>query len=150
MLTGKERRITHMPEVNYEWVRSQMQEARVKVGVGNALLKLLETWEKINVSPQAAKEVVSLFSQLALTHSVVPEKKDEKWEDARPGFISVGDEVRVKNDAYDGSTGVLHNGRRGKVVGVRFGDIIVKSTDDKLPILDGSHYSPHQIQKRIG
>jgi hypothetical protein len=138
-----------MPEVNVEWVRAQMEEAKVKVGVGNAILKLLEEWEGMKLSDNQTKDVIDLFSRLALGHSIVPEKPDELWVDAQPGSILVGDEVRVKADAYDGSTGAMHNGRRGKVVGVRYGDIIFKSMDDKTPVLDGAHYTPHLLQKRI-
>jgi hypothetical protein len=138
-----------MPEVNIEWVKSQMEEAKVKVGVGNGILKLLEKWQGITLSDSQAKDVLELFSKLALGHSIVPEKPDEVWVDAQPGAIIVGDEVRVKADAYNGSTGAIHNGRRGKVVGVRYGDIIFKSTDDKTPVLDGTHYTPHLLQKRI-
>lgn len=138
-----------MPEVNNEWVRAQMQEARVKVGVGNAVIKLLEKWETMKLSDNQTKDTLDLFSKLALGHSIVPEKPDELWVDAQPGSILVGDEVRVKADAYDGSTGAIHNGRRGKVVGVRYGDIIFKSMDDKTPVLDGAHYTPHLLQKRI-
>jgi hypothetical protein len=138
-----------MPEVNNEWVRAQMQEARVKVGVGNAVIKLLEQWETMKLSDNQTKDALDLFSKLALGHSIVPEKPDELWVDAQPGSILVGDEVRVKADAYDGSTGAMHNGRRGKVVGVRYGDIIFKSMDDKTPVLDGAHYTPHLLQKRI-
>lgn len=138
-----------MPDVNYEWVRAQMQDARIKVGVGKAILKLLETWEKLDLSVPQAKEVSLYFPQLALTHSIVPEPLDEKWIDAQPGAINVGDEVRVKSDAYDGETGTIHNGRRGRVVGVRYGDIIFKSNDDKQPVLEGTHYAPYQLQKRI-
>lgn len=138
-----------MPEINETWIREQMQEAKVKVGVGNALLKLLATWEKLTISEKNAKEVVDLFSKLALGHSLMQDAPDEIWADAQPGFITVGDEVRVKRDAYDGSTGAIHNGRRGKVVGVRYGDVIFKSTDGKDPVLDGAHYSPYQLQKRV-
>jgi hypothetical protein len=138
-----------MPEVNIEWVRAQMEEAKVKVGVGNAILKLLEEWGGMKLSDNQTKDVIDLFSRLALGHSIVPEKPDELWVDAQPGSILVGDEVRVKADAYDGSTGAMHNGRRGKVVGVRYGDIIFKSMDDKTPVLDGAHYTPHLLQKRI-
>ena len=138
-----------MPEVNYDWVRLQMQEARIKVGVGNAILKLLKTWETLNVSPTQMKEVMQYFPKLALTHSIVPEPAQEKWIDAQPGAILVGDEVRVKDDAYDGSTGAIHNGRRGRVVAVRYGDIIFKSNDGKEPLLGGTHYAPYQLQKRI-
>ena len=138
-----------MPEVNYDWIRQQMQDARVKVGVGNAIIKLLKTWESLNISDSQAKEVAALFPQLALTHSIVPEPATEKWIDAQPGAINVGDEVRVKADAYDGQTGTIHNGRRGRVVAVRYGDIIFKSNDGKQPVLDGTHYAPYQLQKRI-
>jgi hypothetical protein len=138
-----------MPEINEEWIRYQMQEAKVKVGVGNALLKLLGTWETLNISVPQQKEVVALFNSISLGHSILPEKPDEVWVDAQPGSIIVADEVRVKADAYDGSTGAIHNGRRGRVVGVRYGDIIFKSEDGKEPLLDGAHYSPHQLQKRV-
>ena len=138
-----------MPEINEQWIKEQMQEAKVKVGVGNALLKLLATWEPIKLSDPQQKEVLALFNKLALGHAVTPEAANEVWIDAQPGAITVGDQVRVKLDAYQGSTGSLHNGRRGKVVGIRYGDIIFKSNDDKEPILDGSHYSPHQLQKRV-
>ena len=36
-----------MPEVNIEWVKAQMDEAKVKVGVGTGVLKLLEKWQGI-------------------------------------------------------------------------------------------------------
>lgn len=138
-----------MPEINEEWIRQQMQEARVKVGVGNAILKLMKTWEQLKLSEPQMKEVVTYFSKLALTHSIIPDAPEEKWIDAQPGAIKVADEVRVKDNAYDGSTGAMHNGRRGRVVAVRYGDIIFKSTDNKEPLLDGTHYSPHQLQKRV-
>jgi hypothetical protein len=120
-----------------------------KLGVGNALLKLLGTWETLNISVPQQKEVVALFNSISLGHSILPEKPDEVWVDAQPGSIIVADEVRVKADAYDGSTGAIHNGRRGRVVAVRYGDIIFKSEDGKEPLLDGAHYSPHQLQKRV-
>jgi hypothetical protein len=138
-----------VPEINEQWIREQMQEAKVKVGVGNALLKLLATWEQMKLSDPQQKEVLALFNKLALGYSITPELPNEVWIDAQPGAITVGDQVRVKLDAYQGSTGSMHNGRRGKVVGIRYGDIIFKSNDEKQPVLDGAHYSPHQLQKRV-
>ncbi len=81
--------------------------------------------------------------------AVVETPKDEIWEDARPGFLKVGDEVRVKADAFEDELGQLHNGRRGKIVGVRYGDIIIKTIDGKEPVLDGSHYSPYKLEKLV-
>jgi hypothetical protein len=138
-----------VPEINEQWIKEQMQEAKVKVGVGNALLKLLATWEQMKLSDSQQKEVIALFNKLALGYAILPEVANEMWIDAQPGAITVGDQVRVKLDAYQGSTGSIHNGRRGKVVGIRYGDIIFKSNDEKQPILDGAHYSPHQLQKRV-
>jgi hypothetical protein len=138
-----------MPEINFDWVKEQMSEAKVKVGVGNSILKLLEVWNDMKLSENQMKESVELFSKLSLNHSILPEKQNEVWVDAQPGSILVADEVRVKYDAYTGSTGAMHNGRRGKVVAVRYGDIIFKSTDGKEPVLDGTHYTPYQLQKRI-
>ena len=63
--------------------------------------------------------------------------------------IVVADEVRVKWNAFDGEMGKLHNGRRGKVVSIRYGDIIVKTTDGKEPVLEGFHYTPQQLEKRV-
>jgi hypothetical protein len=138
-----------VPEINEKWIKEQMQDAKVKVGVGNALLKLIAAWEQLKISDSQQKEVLALFNKLALGHAVTPDVPNEVWIDAQPGAITVGDQVRVKLDAYQGSTGSLHNGRRGKVVGIRYGDIIFKSSDGREPNLDGSHYSPHQLQKRV-
>lgn len=61
-----------MPEINEQWIKEQMQEAKVKVGVGNALLKLIAAWEPLKISGPQQKEVLALFSKLALGHAVTP------------------------------------------------------------------------------
>ena len=139
-----------MPEINEQWVREQFQAARVKVGVGNAVLKLLKVWETIDLSDKATAEAVEIFSKVAQNHSLVPPpSKDEVWVPAQPGAITVGDEVRVMSNAFSDNTGRIHNGRRGKVVAVRYGDVIFKSTDGKEPLLEGVHYSPYKLEKRV-
>jgi hypothetical protein len=140
-----------MPEVNFDWVRQQMQDAKVKIGSGKLVLKLLELWEKESVSPALAKEAVDVFSKLALNQSLVSpqEPVDEIWVPALPGQLTVGDEVRVLNDAFTDSSGMIHNGRRGKITALRYGDVIFKSTDGKEPLLDGVHYSPYKLEKRV-
>jgi hypothetical protein len=141
-----------MPEINDEWVRQQMQEAKVKVGSGKVVLKLLETWVGVgDLSPALAKEAAEVFSKLALGHALTEEKvaEDEVWIPAMPGQMTVGDEVRVLKDAFDGDLGPTHNGRRGKIAALRYGDVIFKSTDGKEPALDGVHYSPYKLERRI-
>ncbi len=135
--------------MNRDWINAQFTEAKVRVGVGKAVLKLLETWETIDLTPQQQRDALSTFETLALGHSIVMENKDEVWIDAAPGQIVVGDMVRVKHDAFDGELGATHNGRRCKIIAIRSGDVIVDSVDGKMPALKGSHYSPFKLQKRI-
>lgn len=138
-----------MSEIDYDWVKAQLTEARVKRGPGDAVLELLKTWEGIKLSDELAKEAVFLFSKLALNHALVEENKNEVWAPAQPGQLKVADEVRVKADAFDGKLGKTHNGRRGRVIAIRYGDIVVNSIDNKTPVLDGAHYSPYHLEKRI-
>ena len=136
--------------VNEEWVREQFAAVRVKVGVGKSVLKLLEEWDALRpAKEETAAEIIQIFSKLALNHSLVAPNPTEIWAPAQPGFIQVGDEVRVMQDAFSDVTGQIHNGRRGKVVAVRHGDVVFRSTDDKEPFLDGSHYSPYKLEKRV-
>lgn len=136
-------------KVNYDWVKEQFIEAKVRVGVGKAVIKMLETWETLELSPEQARQVLELLNDLGMGHSLVQVAKDEVWVDARRGDLKVGDQVRVMHDAFDGELGAIHNGRRGNIVAIRSGDIIVNSTDGKRPSIDGVHYQPEKLQKRI-
>jgi len=140
-----------MPEVNDEWVRQQMQDAKVKVGSGKVVLKLLEVWAGADLSSGLAKEAIEVFSKLASNHALSEDKPavDEVWVQAMPGQLTVGDEVRVMANAFEDQSGTIHNGRRGKITALRYGDVIFKSTDGKQPMLDGAHYSPNKLEKRI-
>jgi hypothetical protein len=141
-----------MPELNHEWVREQLEAAKVKVGSGKAILKLLSTWEELPaLSPGILKEVLEVFPKLVLGESLAEEDLDDDyyWIDLQPGNITVGDVVRVKPDAFLEKLGTIHNGRRGTVVGVRYGDVIFNDTDGKNPPLKGVHYSPYKLEKRL-
>jgi len=141
-----------MPEINYEWVKEQLQAAKVKVGSGKAIIKLLETWENLpDLSEKMTEEVLSVFPQLALGHAIKEEENEDDytWTPLQPGQIVVGDIVRVKADAFRDELGPMHNGRRGTVVAVRYGDVIFNDTDGKTPELRGVHYSPYKLEKRI-
>lgn len=135
--------------VDYEWVREQMTLAKVRVAPGEVVLKLLNAWEEIDLPDTFVDDAIENFSKLARGTAIIPTNPNELWEDARPGGIKVGDIVRVKDDAFKGELGQMHNGRQGRIVGIRYGDIVVKSIDERLPVLDGAHYSPHHLQKRV-
>jgi len=140
-----------MPEINREWVVEQLEAAKVKVGSGKAILKLLEAWAEIpKLSDNMTEEVLTVFPQLAQGHVLKIEENDDDyiWMDAQPGQITVGDIVRVKTNAFEDNLGTIHNGRRGKVVAIRYGDVIFKADDGKTPPLDGVHYSPYKLEKR--
>jgi len=138
-----------MGSVDFEWVRQQFIESKTKIVVGLAVMKLLETWQEIDLTPDQAKEVFEILGSLAQGHAIAASKPDEVWVGARRGDLKVGDEVRVKRDAYSGELGTLHNGRRGKIIAIRSGDIIIRTLDNKSPSLDGVHYAPDQLEKRI-
>lgn len=139
-----------MTYVDFDWVKAQLTEARVKRGPGDAVLELLKTWNSLEMDDKLRKEAVEIFSKVSLGHALVPEDDGpEVWVPAQAGQLKVTDQVRIKADAFDGKLGKTHNGRRGVVIAIRYGDIIVNSTDNKQPPLDGAHYSPYHLEKRV-
>lgn len=141
-----------MPEIDKKWIMEQLEAAKVKVGSGKAILKLLETWDTLpDLSPAMTEEVLKVFPLLAKGHALKVEESEDDytWIDLQPGQVTVGDVVRVKADAFTDKLGPIHNGRKGTVVAVRYGDIIVNSTDGKSPELKGVHYSPYKLEKRV-
>lgn len=135
--------------LDMDWIKEQLAAARVRKPVGNATIKMIEFFDSMELEDEHREKAVEMFSLLAKGHSYVKEDKKEVWAAVRPGNIKVTDQVRVRFDAYDGELGAFHNGRRGVVVGVRYGDIIIKTTDGKEPELDGAHYSPYSLEKLV-
>jgi hypothetical protein len=145
-----------MAKVDMPWVKEQLTNNKTKRVVGDHVITLLEKWEELkNTDPDPQKneanlsQIIELFGKLALGHAIILDTKNERWVPAQSGQIVVADEVRVKWNAFDGDMGKMHNGRRGKVVSIRYGDIIVKTTDGKEPVLEGFHYTPQQLEKRV-
>ena len=140
-----------MSKYNFDWVYQQLTEKKATRGAGDAAIKLLQTLEAIHLNEKQTKETVELFSKLAVNQPlVIPVEENEVWEPARPGAIKVGDTMMVLPNAYDvPELAVMHNGRRGKVVRISYGDIIIKYTDGKSPAIDGAHHSPNKLQKLV-
>lgn len=132
-----------------EWARAQMSEANYPQDVTTAVERLLEVWYTQRHTAQTQELTLDGFTKLARGHAIVMEQPDEKWVPLKPGNVVVRDYVRVKFDAYAGEVGAHHNNRRGRVVGIRHGDIIVRYDDGKQPPGDGVHHSPHALEKRI-
>ena len=135
--------------LDMKWVKEQLQAAKVRKPVGDATMKLIELIDTIELTDEQRQQAVEMFSKLSLGHAHIKVNKKEVWIAARPGDIKIADQVRVKADAFSGDVGTVHNGRRDVVVGVRYGDVILKSNDGKEPSLDGAHYSPHALEKLV-
>jgi hypothetical protein len=140
-----------MSDAKPDWVKEQLAQSKTKKAVGNAVIELLETWNSLkDKDSKNAAEIVEVFGKLALGHALIKENKNETWVPVQAGAIKVTEIVRVKFNAFDSGSGKEKlNGRRGKVVGVRYGDIIMKSNDDKLPVLDGTHFKPENLEKLV-
>lgn len=141
-----------MTELDMNWVKEQLTQNKTKKTTGDAVIALLETWKNLKRPKKTdfSKEVLDIFSKLSLGHALVIEDKNEKWIQVTAGAIKVSEIVRVKFNAFDEESGKhLLNGRRGKVVGVRYGDIIIKSDDKRLPVLDGLHLRPEDLEKLV-
>jgi hypothetical protein len=135
--------------IEEEWVKRQFAAAKVSQAVGTSVLRLLEVWNTMNHTDKTARETVEVFGKVAQGHALVHEPTEGMWVEAGPGKLVVGDTVRVNPDAFNGPAGQYHNGRIGRIVAIRSGDIIVTSTDDVEPVLEAVHYSPHALQKWV-
>lgn len=139
-----------MDKINEDWVREQFAQANVKLGIGNAVLKLLSAWKDVSVKENDIPMILEIFSKLIKGHSLAKqEESGGTWVPVRRGDIKVTDYVRVKADAFSGQLGMMHNGREGVVTAIRSGDVIVKTTDDRIPPLDGAHYDPSKLEKLV-
>lgn len=144
-----------MPNTDMEWVKAQLTENKTRKAVGDSVLKLLAVWDEIKEKNKESKidyskDIVEIFSKLSLGHALVKENKNERWVKAQAGQIKVADIVRVSYDAFDEASGKSRlNGRRGRVVAVRYGDILIKTDDGKEPVLDGTHLKPENLEKLV-
>lgn len=137
------------------WAREQMEKAGTPEDRRTFMEQLLGVfWSHATsreLSVEDRKKLLDDFSNLAQGYVLVPEPVEEEaiWVDARPGWLSLGDTIRVKADAYPGDTGLYHNGRPGVITAMRSGDIHVRYTDDK-PVPPGFiRHSPYKLQKRV-
>jgi hypothetical protein len=73
----------------------------------------------------------------------------EKWIQAHATNTAPGDIVRVKEGTFSSKLGETHNGRICEVLSIYSGDFIVKSVDDRLPILKKTFYSPNILEKKV-
>jgi hypothetical protein len=133
------------------WVREQMKGAVIPRVISGEVEKLLETWWAQTHTEKSANMVLDSFARLARGQALdVATAEPEVWIAVKPGNIVRGEFIRVKSDAYEGEPGLLHNGRRGRVVRISNGDVITIYDDGRTPSFQqGVHHSPHVLEKRI-
>lgn len=135
------------------WAKRQMEEANTPVGVRVAAEKILETFFETVVSVPQGEEVLAVVTRLARGHSLEPHPAEGdnniQWEEVRRGRIFVQDVVRVKHNAYGGYTGTIHNGRVGRVVALRNGEIFISYSDNREPSFDTIRHSPNSLEKMV-
>jgi hypothetical protein len=141
-----------MPEWNTDdrerWALSQLSNARIEDAIAGPVRRLLALWWGMNFNERRATEILEVFTKLALQQALeTPAEQEFDWVQAKPGQIIVGEVVRVKHDAYRGLAS-KHNGRVGRIVAIRSGDIIVNSIDTG-PKIEGAHHAPIALEKRI-
>lgn len=137
------------------WADKQLERVQgLKEPETEALLDLLEAfWELENYFSDIGK-ALSLFGSLAANRALLDEDlgNDEaakwRWVQAKPGQIVVRDVVRVKADAYSGAEGQYHNGRIGRIVAIRSGDVHVFYEDDGPRPEMAVRHSPYSLEKR--
>jgi len=136
--------------IDLSWAQEQIAAARVPIPVGKAVVELLTHWGPLTFQTDTQRDqALELFAKLAINEAVI-ESTDDEFVPVRVGFmLSVGDTVRVRSDAFSGDAGRSANGRVGRVVGKRTGDIVVNSTDGKKPTLSSVHFKPDQLEKKV-
>jgi len=70
------------------------------------------------------------------------------WIPAQRVHLKPGITVRVQKNAYANTPGLseIHAGRVGVIQEITGGDVVVKTTDNRSPALNGAHYSPWVLE----
>ena len=132
-----------------DWELNQIDKSELSDKEKQSIKKLLSSFWALPLEDSERTNVTSAFESLVNGKAIVVETQEPQyhWEPARPGALVVRDWVRVKSDAYKGDAGLLHNGREGVIVAMRYGDIHVRY-DDKHGTSHPIKHSPHALEKR--
>lgn len=63
-----------------DWIKYQLENAKVRQGNGNAVIDLLNAWKNIpeaTFKKEDKEQIIYIFSKLALENSLVEPPKDE-------------------------------------------------------------------------
>lgn len=133
-----------------EWENEQMKLARLSPDDRAVVRRLLDAYYRNPLEVRNRQAIMETFAKLSDGEAlVVPDLPTERWEAANPGRLHQRDTVRVRFDAYKDDAGRMHNGRRGRVIAVRYGDIVVRYEDGRQPPFDAVHHPPAKLERLI-
>lgn len=132
--------------VDYTWIKAQLDGSKTRQDLSTSVIRLLDVVETMRTNDDELREILEKFHKLALGHSIAPVDPAERWVQVLPGEYSVGDTVRVHNDAYTGEWAVKHNGKRGRVAGVRGARVIV-IYEDARDSEDQHYHDPSKLDR---
>lgn len=135
-------------------LRKEMTEAKVKQEVRWLVEKLSETlWselDRLSLPDSDRDSALDVFTKSAKGHSFKPDTPSEAWIQAKPGALVVGDYVRVKKDAFSQQPAATHNGKEGRIVALRYGDIYVRyNTAAASPGINSVKHVAASLEKRL-
>ncbi len=134
---------------NEKWLAAQFEADKTDAAVANLIIAHLKTWESLDVKEGKEDDILERFVKLAKGQMIADPEPDAKWLSGAVQTPGVGQTVRVPPDKFTGHRGQALNGRVGKVVAVRYGDVIFNTTDD-LEYIEGIRLRPHELEIKIG
>lgn len=123
-----------MTSTDYEWLDKRLTElGYTDSSITRAVKELSYVLDGEDLSKEDRKTVTDLLSSVIDDRLYMSDAPTEsKWVPYEIGETNLGDTIRVKKDAYEGSVGEKHNGKVGHIVGIRGGKARVQylSRDD--------------------
>lgn len=131
---------------NWGWVSREFAKSNATDTVYQATVDLLRFLDDLKLGDGERKDVLHYASELTAGHSIATPEETERWMPVIPGYYSIGDTIRVHNNAYDGEKGLLHNGKRGRVTAARDGFVLVVYEDALSADIQYRHL-PEKLQR---
>lgn len=117
-----------MATTDYTWLAGRLEELGYDdPKIIRAVEELCYTLDAQDVSKEEGHTISNLFDSVIQDRIFLNDSPEESaWVPFNLGVTTVGETVRVKDDAYSADAGLKHNGKVGTIVAVRGGRIRVQ------------------------
>ena len=140
-----------MTDDKNEWLQDQIQRFGVPEELQDPMTRLVKIgWflrQNHGLDQATYEKFLKTVMALSQEHNIAHADPESVWIQAKPGMLVVRDYVRVKDDAYTGETGLMHNGKTGVITAIRYGDIHVLYEDSTGA--STVRHSPHALEKKV-